>query len=699
MKKLAILAPCILPVPASKGGAVEELITCIINQNEISKAFAIDLYTIADSSYSLKSYSCTNIIPILFDTITLKLDKVFDKYYRTVKDKSAKRVFDKKIIEEFLARSSKMEESYFAVIIENQMSMAMELLKATGFSKDYPIYLHMHNDVDIYRSPEYIEFLTKYGVQFIAVSEYIKSQILKYSSDAVVHILKNGIPFDDYSPVRKKPDGKIRFLYAGRVIPTKGVAELIDAFNIMQSKLPSGMQGNVLLDIIGFSDKPTKYEKQIYSKVNMYGTGITCHKRLLTKQMAEKYNEYDIVVMPTVDEEPFGLVALETIAKGLPLITTNSGAIPEVVGDGAVIVDKNVDFISSLAAEMTHLATDEEYRTSLGKKAYNSARRTVEFDINTYYYRLVNILDTKCSQGTISVIVPVYNVENQLERCLQSLISQTYTQLEIILVDDGSADNSGDICEKHAAKDSRIRVIHQENQGLSGARNSGLDVATGEYIFFLDSDDYLDVTTLEKMMAQANRCNADIVACGFAHVYDNGTERPFTSSAPAQYSGREAVLQMMTTNNICSTAWNKLYKADLWKDIRFPVGRLHEDEATTYKLLFNANLVAYLPECLYKYYQRDDSIMNAGLANRYRDYVLACKERIRFFKDNNYMAAMDQGILSLLEYIKYVYRNIDADKKDCIKKLYKDLLKEYGIPASIERQKKLALMVWGFISY
>ena len=139
MKKLAILAPCILPVPASKGGAVEELITCIINQNEISKAFAIDLYTIADSSYSLKSYSCTSIIPISFDTITLKLDKVFDKYYRTVKDKSAKRVFDKKIIEEFLARSSKMEESYFAVIIENQMSMAMELLKATGFSRDYPI--------------------------------------------------------------------------------------------------------------------------------------------------------------------------------------------------------------------------------------------------------------------------------------------------------------------------------------------------------------------------------------------------------------------------------------------------------------------------------------------------------------------------------------------------------------------------------
>ncbi len=699
MKKLAILAPCILPVPASKGGAVEELITCIINQNEISKAFAIDLYTIADSSYSLKSYSCTNIIPISFDSITLKLDKVFDKYYRTVKDKSAKRVFDKKIIEEFLARSSKMEESYFAIIIENQMSMAAELLKATGFSRDYPIYLHMHNDVDIYRSPEYIEFLTKYGVQFIAVSEYIKSQILKYSSDAVIHILKNGISFDDYSPVRKKPDGKIRFLYAGRVIPTKGVAELIDAFNIMQSRLPSGMQGNVLLDIIGFSDKPTKYEKQIYSKANMYGTSINCHKRLLTKQMAEKYNEYDIVVMPTVDEEPFGLVALETIAKGLPLITTNSGAIPEVVGDGAVIVDKNADFIQYLAAEMTHLVTDEEYRTALGKKAYNSARRTVEFDINTYYYRLVNILDTKCSQGTISVIVPVYNVENQLERCLQSLISQTYTQLEIILVDDGSADNSGDMCEKYAAKDSRIKVIHQENKGLSGARNAGLDVATGEYIFFLDSDDYLAITALEKLINQSNRCNADIVACGFAHVYDNGTESTFTSSAPAQYSGREAVLQMMTTNNICSTAWNKLYKADLWKDIRFPVGRLHEDEATTYKLLFNANLVAYLPECLYKYYQRDDSIMNVGLAKRYRDYVLACKERIRFFKDNNYMAAMDQSILSLLEYIKYVYRNIDADKKDCIKKLYKDLLKEYGIPASIERQKKLALMVWGFISY
>ena len=696
MKKIAIIAPCILPVPALKGGAVEELVTCIINQNEISKSYAIDLYTIADSSYNSKDYSYTNIIPIPLDLFSIKLDRACDKYYRTIKTHSAKRLFDKQIVSAFLKRLAEIDESYYAVIVENQMSLAVELMKTMGVSRDFPIYFHMHNDVDIYRSPEYIRFLVENGVQFIAVSKYIKTQILKYSKEAVVHVLYNGISFEDYSKTTRKADGNIKFLYAGRVIQHKGVVELIEAFDKVLMTLPEDLKDKVTLDIIGCSDKHTAYEKLVLEKAMKYGKSISCQKHVSTGQLAEKYNEYDVVLMPTLIEESFGLVALETIAKGIPLITTNSGGIPEVVGEGAVIVEKEHDLVDQLANEMVRLAVDEGYRAEIGKKAYSEARRTVEFDINSYYYRLVNILDTECSQNKISVIVPVYNVEAQLKRCVASIINQTYTDLEIILVDDGSTDNSGAMCDELANSDSRIKVIHQSNKGLSGARNSGLDVATGDYVFFVDSDDYLDIVTMEKLLMQAQRCHADIVGCGFTHVFDNAGDAPFTSQLPGIWSGREAVHQMMKSNNLCTTAWNKLYKRGLWENIRFPEGRVHEDEATTYKLLYQSSIVAYLPECFYKYYQRGDSIMKAELEVRYADYVLAMKERIQFFQERQEWGLKDYSILLLLEYIKYVYRNVGGDYKGSIEVQYNELLREFGIPNSINVKKRIALTFWRF---
>ncbi|SHJ33534.1 glycosyltransferase [Pseudobutyrivibrio xylanivorans] len=697
MKKIAIIAPCILPVPASKGGAVEELITCIVNQNEISKKYAIDLYTVADHSYELKKYSCTNIIQISPKGIISKLDRVCDKYYRSIKIKSAKRLLDKQIIAAFMEESSKMDGSYSAVIVENQMSLAIELLKRTGFSRDYPIYFHMHNDVDVYRTPKYISTLVSNGVQFIAVSQYIKTQILKYSEDAVVHLLYNGISLNEYSMTTRIDDGMIRFLYAGRIIPNKGVMEAVEAFIQMLIRVTPELKNRLIFEIIGFSDRLCSYEKKIFNKAEKYHENIICHKRLATTQMAEKYNEFDVVVMPTVDEEPFGLVALETIAKGMALITTNSGAIPEVVGDGAVIVDKNSDFIQKLSLEMEKLAVDSDYRNLLGKKAFSVARRVVEFDINSYYYRLVNILDTECSQNKISVIVPIYNAKNELERCINSLLNQTYRDLEIILINDGSTDGSDIICDNYKNVDSRVRVIHQENRGLSGARNAGLDASTGSYIFFVDSDDYLEADTLDKLMKHLIECKADVAACGFVQVFDTLPDEPFTNVKPGIWSGREAVMQMMSNNNLCTTAWNKLYKSELWKDIRFPEGRLHEDEATTYKVLYKSKIVTYMPDCFYKYYQRDNSIMKSGLEKRYGDYLLAIEERIQYFKKLNEQHLVDYSILVLLQYIKYVYRNVNGTTKGRARTQYNELLGKYGVPKSISLRKKIALIVFRII--
>ena len=151
------------------------------------------------------------------------------------------------------------------------------------------------------------------------------------------------------------------------------------------------------------------------------------------------------------------------------------------------------------------------------------------------------------------------------------------------------------------------------------------------------------------------RCKADVVACGFAHVFDSRPERTFTSPAPGIWNGKEAVMQMMNTNNLCTTAWNKLYRTELWQDVRFPEGKVHEDEATIYKLLYQAKIVSYMPDCLYKYYQRDNSIMNSGLEGRYGDYLWAMKERIQFFRDRKEQELADYSIMILLEYIKYLY--------------------------------------------
>lgn len=701
MKKLAIIAPCILPVPASKGGAVEELITCIINQNEISKQFAIDLFTIADVSYENTNYNFTHIFPIPLDRHFSVADKCLDKYYRTIgTNRGSRRPFDTKVIKEFMAHYQTMAEDYHAVIVENQMSLAVELIELLGGQRSFPVYFHMHNDVDIYRSPYYIKQLAKAGVQFIAISQYIKSQILKYENNAVVHVLYNGVDLKSYSYTTKCPDQNIKFLYAGRIISEKGVLELIDAFEILLQKLSPQFLQQVSLDIIGFSDRSTNYEKKVIKKANNYSEKINLIKRLSTKDMAVKYNEYDIVVMPTINEEPFGLVALETIAKGIPLITTNSGALPEVVGDGAIIVDKNTNFIDNLSSKMLELVHNPLKRQKLGIKGYDWAKNKLEFNIETYYDRLVRFVYNVQQTEKISVVVPVYNVEKQLKRCVDSLINQTYQDVEIILIDDGSTDSSGKLCDELALLDSRIKVIHQSNKGLSGARNSGLDIMSGKYVLFVDSDDYLATDAVEKLYYELLRNNADVMACGISYVWDGDfPEKRFTSECSGIWSGHESIIQMMRTNNICSVAWNKLYKASLWDNVRFPEGRLHEDEATTYKVLYKSKLVAYMPECLYKYYQRPNGIMNAGLEGRYKDYIKAIKERIVFFKGVNEDDLVAQSIITLMDYIKFVYRNSDKHLKVKLSREYNDMMKGYGIPNILGIKKKMALLLWNYYKY
>lgn len=222
----------------------------------------------------------------------------------------------------------------------------------------------------------------------------------------------------------------------------------------------------------------------------------------------------------------------------------------------------------------------------------------------------------------ISVIIPVYNVERYLDRCLQSVVEQTFRDLEILVVDDGSTDSSCQLCDQWAERDNRIRVIHKANGGLSDARNAALDVMTGEFVFMLDSDDWLQRDAIAVLHGLLVDHGADIAVGGWREVYEDA-EMPETPSAPAQpriYTRDEALRDIFYQKRLTHSAWGRLYRAELFDGIRYPVGRLYEDLAIAYPLYGRVNKVVQVDTPLYNYLQRPTSIL--GTFKRQRTDVL-----------------------------------------------------------------------------
>lgn len=237
----------------------------------------------------------------------------------------------------------------------------------------------------------------------------------------------------------------------------------------------------------------------------------------------------------------------------------------------------------------------------------------------------------------ISIVVPVYKVEAYLHRCVDSILAQSFTDFELILVDDGSPDNCGKMCDEYAEKDSRIRVIHQENGGLSAARNSGIDIAQGEWITFIDSDDWIHPDYLRVLFEAVKKYGADVAAGRYESVRDGDA---VSNETIAPDMGLENVEDFWVSNRTNATvAWGKLYKRAFFSELRYPVGKYHEDEYVTYKILFTCEKLAVVDAPIYRYFYNDSSISRMNYIKRLPDILEAFRQHEEFFKDSPWQKA------------------------------------------------------------
>lgn len=258
----------------------------------------------------------------------------------------------------------------------------------------------------------------------------------------------------------------------------------------------------------------------------------------------------------------------------------------------------------------------------------------------------------------VSIIVPVYNVEQYLKECIESILAQTWKNFEVILVDDGSTDSSGKICDEYSQKKEFISVIHKKNGGLSSARNAGIDVAQGDYLAFIDSDDVVHPRYLSELVAIVKKEKADLAACNFCV----GSLCRWKNFSEVKYDIRcnEDVLKKMNDNDVVVTvAWNKLYHAKFFREygLRYPVGKIHEDMFITPQILYYTKKMVITNEQLYFYRQRENSIMNSSFSIKQLDALDAIEFRIELFQHWN------KQYLQASEYESYIRKSNELYKK------------------------------------
>ena len=313
----------------------------------------------------------------------------------------------------------------------------------------------------------------------------------------------------------------------------------------------------------------------------------------------------------------------------------------------------------------------------------------------------------------VSIIVPIYKVECYLRQCVDSLLAQTYENLEIILVDDGSPDRCGAICDEYAGVDARVKVVHKQNGGLSDARNAGLRAAAGEFILFIDSDDLMNVHMVEYMLDELLRQDADISVCMFQDFedgHDVDVQQNVKCGNTLVQPGRETILDIYNGKGekTAFVAWNKLYRRKLFLDyqIEYPVGRIHEDTFTTYQLLYHARKTAVLQVPMYYYRMRAGSIMSSGISvKKCTDGTDAGCSEMAFYAEHGDRELLSRSFCyhcrrAMERYALAGRLDDPGERTACrtyIMDTYRKTLHNYGNQVSISFAKRTAIRLFRYV--
>lgn len=408
--------------------------------------------------------------------------------------------------------------------------------------------------------------------------------------------------------------------------------------------------------LVGEDDGDGSYEVALRRRVRELGVQERVRLYGRTSDVAPLYQAMDVLCVPSTFEA-LGIVAVEGQAAGLPVVA--STAVPPEAHAGGVMSRIPFD-VSQWAAALAAAPADPAARAGgvarVAEAGYDMHAVAAEVakaygngkSIGASWSLAPSLLDARDGSfdisSLVSVVVPVYNVAGYVADCLESLRRQTYENIEVIVVDDGSVDGSGEICSRFAATDARFRVIHQSNGGLSSARNTGLDAVRGEYISFVDSDDVVSPVFIEVLLA----LRTDIAQCIFATEVDGLARCSEMHGGVIAMSGREAChAQLLDSTGNATVVWNKLYKASLFNGIRFPVGKQHEDEFVTHRVLWSAASFSSVSQPLYFYRQRSNSIMGSGFNAGTQDAFEALEQRASFYRlqEDEELAVLCEAVL------------------------------------------------------
>lgn len=301
----------------------------------------------------------------------------------------------------------------------------------------------------------------------------------------------------------------------------------------------------------------------------------------------------------------------------------------------------------------------------------------------------------------VSVIVPIYGVEEYLDKCINSIINQTYTNLEIILVDDGSEDACPQICDNFAQKDTRVKVIHKKNGGLSDARNTGIDNATGQYFIFVDSDDWVESTMVEHLLSACKKYDVKLASCARYITDGQSISAIAFNSKERVYTAEEALNEILSGKAMDVAAWDKIYARELFEQIRYPVGENNEDIAIFYKIVHLARCIAHTGTSEYYYRNRPGSITKLKYSIEARKVIEKNLDSIEAFIDEKYPSCKQNfnrykavNIYALLnKYIKCLGTKRTNEYKYLMKEFIHHMGYFFGDAQTTTKEKMIALLI------